>query len=417
MAEKIKFGIVGFGRGCSFLLAAEFLQDILDITSFCELPDTKAYVEEHFCKEGSKIPLAAKCKWYDDYDEFLKTADIDAVILCDAFYTHSQLAIKAMEAGIPVFSETTAAPTLGDCVKLVEAYERTKTTYALAANCTYYRSVRAMRNCVQSGKYGEVVFGDAEYIHPPLTFDYKPVDYDNIHWRQTLPSCYYNMHDLGPMMFITNSVPVRAVGKAVVSNYKPLMNSNKNFALIEMDNGSVINYSGCTGVGSMSKWFRVACKEGTVESIRYKEFSPTIIESGPNHGEDYGKESDMFERTYSWSECGVVTPEEEEKYMIPGTQSKKQGLHHGVDIAMLIDFCKIVRGESKPFFDVYKSVALSAAGILSWYSMLSDSKPMDIPDFTKKEDRDKVRDDFRTPFGKTLDEITLPFKVGEKFER
>ena len=49
--------------------------------------------------------------------------------------------------------------------------------------------------------------------------------------------------------------------------------------------------------------------------------------------------------------------------------------------------------------------------------MLSDSKPMDIPDFTKKEERDKVKDDFRMPFGKTLDELTLPFNVGEKFER
>ena len=52
-------------------------------------------------------------------------------------------------------------------------------------------------------------------------------------------------------------------------------------------------------------------------------------------------EPDLFERTYSWSECGVVTPEEKEKYMIPGTESKKQGLHHGVDIATLIDFAKL----------------------------------------------------------------------------
>ena len=182
MADKVKFGIVGFGRGCSFLLAAEFLQDILEITSFCELPETAKYCKEHFCKEGSKVPLAA--------------------------------------------------------------------------NCTYYRAIRAMRNCVQSGKYGEVVYGDAEYIHPPLSFNFKPVDYDNIHWRQTLPNCYYNMHDLGPMMFITNSVPVRTVGKGVVTGYKELKNCDKNFALVEMDNGAVINYSGCTGVGSMSKWFR-----------------------------------------------------------------------------------------------------------------------------------------------------------------
>jgi hypothetical protein len=275
-----------------------------------------------------------------------------------------------------------------------------------------------MRNIIQSGKYGDIVYGDAEYIHPPLA-NAKPVEIDmnNIHWRQTLPGCYYNMHDLGPMMFITNSVPVRTVGKAVITHDGKLSNSRKNFSLVEMDNGAVINYSGCTGVGTMSKWFRVACKGGTVESIRYKEFAPEIIESGPNHGEDYGLEPDLFERSYTWSSCGVVTPEEEEKYILPCTESKRKGLHHGVDAVMLLDFCKIVRGESKPFFDVYKSAALSAAGILSWYSMLSDSKPMDIPDFTNVEERNKVRDDFRTPFGQTLEEITLPTKVGEEFTR
>ena len=36
---------------------------------------------------------------------------------------------------------------------------------------------------------------------------------------------------------------------------------------------------------------------------------------------------------------------------------------------------------------------------------------------TKKEERDKVKDDFRIPFGKTLDELSLPFNVSEKFER
>lgn len=64
--------------------------------------------------------------------------------------------------------------------------------------------------------------------------------------------------------------------------------------------------------------------------------------------------------------------------------------------------------------DVYRSVALSATGILAWYSCLTDSREYRIPDFRNKEDRDKVRGDYRTPFGETEEEITLPYRLDEK---
>ena len=57
----------------------------------------------------------------------------------------------------------------------------------------------------------------------------------------------------------------------------------------------------------------------------------------------------------------------------------------------------VLEGE-KPYMDVYRAAALSAVGIIGWYSILDGSTWMEIPDFTKKEDRDKVRDDDRNPF-------------------
>jgi len=43
-----------------------------------------------------------------------------------------------------------------------------------------------------------------------------------------------------------------------------------------------------------------------------------------------------------------------------------------------------------------------------------DRKEYEVPDFTKKEERDRVRDDFRTPFGKKLEDITLPYRLEDK---
>ena len=288
---------------------------------------------------------------------FLKVAEdlgIDAVVLANYFHEHAKYAIKAMKKGIAVLSETTAAPSLGECVQLVEAYEETKTKYMLGANCVFWRVVQAMRRVMNEGKFGRAVFGD---------FARK-----------------------------------KTVGHA------------KAFALVEMDNGSMINYSGCTGAGSLSKWYRLACETGTIESVRYDQSEYKLIECGAH--------DDPTITEHTWTSSGTLNAEEEailNKSM--SSDSEHGGVPHGgVDFALLVHFLKFLRDEEQPFFDVYHAVSLSATGILAWYSMLTDNRKFDIPDFRIKEERDKVRDDFRMPFAQRYDDLTLPCRYEEGFE-
>lgn len=402
MAKKWKIGVLGGIRGKYVLRCEPGLSDRMEVTALCETN------KEALDNLRSENLLPDRITIYDDFDAFLKSG-IDAVVLCNYFHEHTPLAIKAMKAGIPVLSETTAAPTLGHCVELVEAYEETGTKYMLGANCLYWRVVQAMRKAVADGKYGKVVFGDAEYIHPgnkPETPE--DIDENNLHWRKTLPRGYYNMHDLGPLMYIANEMPKRVIGKAVVTAdpKKQLVNFDKFFGLVEMESGAVFNYSGCTGAGSMSKWYRVACKDGTVESVRYDQKETKLLEC-VSHGEP--ELHDL-----SWVDSGALTAEEEAKYMTPEVMA---ATHDGIDVVLLLNFLKYLDGDAYPFYDVYRAVALSACGILSWYSALSDSKPMDIPDFRDKAQRDAVRNDYRMPFAKRLQDQTLPSMAGAEFTR
>jgi len=50
---------------------------------------------------------------------------MEGVILCSFFHEHVPCAIKALERGIAVLSETTAAQTLAECVQLVHSVEKT----------------------------------------------------------------------------------------------------------------------------------------------------------------------------------------------------------------------------------------------------------------------------------------------------
>jgi len=334
------------------------------------------------------------------------------VVLCNYFHEHAKYAIKALEAGVAVLSETTAAPSLGECVQLVESVERTGVKYMLGANCIYFRAIQAMKQRMDEKKFGDPVFADCEYIHMPGAWNSSSstaveIDQNNLHWRQTLPRCYYNMHDFGPIMYVMNTYPKRVIGKAVVTDTpkKSLIDYDKCFALVEMENGAVINYSGCTAAGTTSKWYRIACTKGTLETVRYAEASDKLIE-----GELHTHQT----VDVTWTNCGAITEEDEKRF--GGDAALDLTSHAGIDQVLFLHFLRYLRDEEQPFFDVYNAVALSATSIMSWYSMLLDGKQLDIPDFRKKEDREKYRNDFRSPFGKRLADITLPLKTGENFE-
>lgn len=400
--KKIKMGVMGADRGRIVLMCEEFLHEEMEVTALMEKNETllQSLREQGILKDSVKL--------YEDFDEFIHSG-IDAVMLCNYFHEHTEYAIKAMEAGVAVLSETTAAPSLGECVKLVEAAEKTGIKYMLGANTLYFRVVREMKKIVDEKKYGEPVFADAEYVHPADKKEYiaglsDAVDVNNLHWRNTLPRCYYNMHDLGPMMYIFGKRPKRVIGKAVVLNNRSsdtITDHEKAFALVEMEDGSVINYSGCTRAGSLGKWYRVACKYGTVESVRFNEAEDKIIENGIN---------EPITRDLTWSGAGSLTVEEEQRFG-GGSAEFEHRTHGGLDLILIMDFLKYLRGESVPPYDVYGAVDLSAVAIMAWYSALSDSKPMDIPDFRNKADRDKFRSDFRMPFAKRLSDVTLPVTV------
>lgn len=396
MEKRIKIGVLGLERGSFILKNAKLLSEHIVVTGVCESNSNKLEkMKEHFMPET---------KVYDTYEELLQSG-IDAIALCNYFPDHASCAIKAFEAGVAVFSETNAAPSLGECVDLVEAAEKYNGKYMLAANCLYFRALHVMKEKLEKQEYGRLICADGEYVHPFTPS--KEVDYENLHWRQTLPAGYYNMHSLGPLMFISNSCPVKVVAKVPALEMEHKINNGaRSYSIIEMDNGAVFNTTGCASVGSMSKWYRLSCEKGTMETVRYEETEESLIEAD--------KESKEVKTTiHDWASSGVLSAEDQEKFK---DEIANAG-HGGIDFALMVHFIKFMRGEEVPFFDVYRSASLAAAGILSWYSALSGSIELEIPDFHKKEDRDKVRGDYRSPFAKKYSDVTLPCRVGEPFER
>ena len=110
---------------------------------------------------GEKHGIAER---YTRYEEMLD-ADVDAVLVATPMHLHVPQAIAALRAGKHVLSEVTAAVTFEECWELLEAVDASGLTYMMAENYCYIRSNVLVRELVRKGFFGEVYFGEGEYIH------------------------------------------------------------------------------------------------------------------------------------------------------------------------------------------------------------------------------------------------------------
>ena len=122
--SKIRVGVVGVGRGQTFIRGAAAAG--MKLVAICDT------WEEHLKKVAKEHGVAA----YTDYGEFLGH-DLDAVVLANYFHEHAPFAIKALKAGKHVMSECAACGTLAEGVELCRTVEKTGKVYMLAENYPY----------------------------------------------------------------------------------------------------------------------------------------------------------------------------------------------------------------------------------------------------------------------------------------
>ena len=226
-------------------------------------------------------------------------------------------------------------------------------------------------------------------------------------------------------MEITGSVPVKVSGKACYSPKfteamsAPYVGDSSSVTISEMDNGAVFTTTGCSSLGPISKWFRIAGDKGNIETLRFDQCGVRIdpmkwlVEEG---AENNGAKIYYPEDARS---TGIFTDKEIKYADLP--QSTKTGHAGNCDFWIALYFIKNLRGEVEPFFNVYRACALSAAAILSWRSVLNGGKEYEIPDFTNKRTRRKYLNDRVSPFPDENGEKSVPsaskdYNLFDKYE-
>ena len=123
--SKLNVGIVGAaGRGASFRAAFEAHPQTC-IHAVCDIRQDEL--------QEAKQRLGAK-EAYTDYGEMLERSDIQAVVIGTPMQFHASQAIAALDRGIHVLSEVTAAVSVEECRSLVAAAQRSDAQYMMAEN-------------------------------------------------------------------------------------------------------------------------------------------------------------------------------------------------------------------------------------------------------------------------------------------
>ncbi|MCH8295082.1 Gfo/Idh/MocA family oxidoreductase [Candidatus Poribacteria bacterium] len=371
--KQIRIGVVGAGRGQSYMRVAAAAG--LELVAICDT------WEEKLKRVGDELGVTT----YTDYDKFLEH-DMDAVVLCNYFHEHAPFAIKAFEMEKHVMSECAACHTLAEGVALARAFEKSGKVYMFAENYPYMVYNQEMRRLYQKGEIGEFKYGEGEYVHPDPAEVKLARSCGMDHWRNWIPSTYYCTHSIAPVMFITDTRPVKVNGFVVPYDFSDptqtmhMKRSDTCATIIcRMDNGAVMKslHGALRGHGN---YVRIHGNKGLMENCRHGDKGRLRLWREPwEKGEDEATEV-------------VYKPD----FSAHSDKATKTG-HGGGDFFTSYHFAEAIRTGEQPYLDVYRGIDMSIVGILAWRSALNDSAPVAVPDFRKESVRKLHENDDWSP--------------------
>ena len=357
----VKLGIVGLGRGLSSII------DVLD------LPDLRVFA---ICDIKTDVLESAKAKLaeynvfdvecYTDYDEMLMKADINAVsIATDAIY-HVPFVVKAMEAGKHVISGIPAVNSLDEAKLLKKTVsEHPNLKYMCGENDCFLGNIIAWKKMYEDGKFGDVVYAEAEYIH---TVDYRDIKepVDKGHWRTFNPAIKYLTHDLGPLLYIMNYRCVSVTCFESDIKYNPYrVAPSTGVALFRTAKGAIIRILICCGahVGFDHNFTLIGTK-GMIETDRNK----------------------ICYEANCYAKLAEIPGSIDKKFEIPlGTAYRGEygeldtGGHGGGESKMMRAFIDSIINDTTPPIDVNLAINMSICGILAQESAKNGGQLMEIP--------------------------------------
>ena len=396
--SHLRIGMIGMGnRGVSTL--KRFLDLDLkgfEFVAFSDLETTNINKALEVLKENN-LPQASTYSTEHGWRELCQQPNIDLILICTDWLSHTPIALYAMEQGKHVAIEVPAATTVEECWQLVETAERTRRHCTMLENCCYDPFALTLLNMVRNNVFGEISHVEGAYIHDLREQYFKEQDeggfYNN--WNQKYCMEHtgnpYPTHGLGPLCQVLNihrtdklktlvsmssrqkglqSFASRKFGKDSAEAKQSYKLGDVNTTLIQTEKGRTImlQYS----ISMPRPYNRIHSISGT-KGFAQKYPSPSI---------SIDPESDQ-----ALSEARMT--ELLKKYEHPfiteiGNKAKERGVDNIMNYMMDYRLIYCLQNGLPLDIDVYDAVEWSVVAELSEQSVLNGSQAIEIPDFLKE---------------------------------
>ena len=348
--RRWRAGVAGLRRGAQYvrLLAAAPEVDLVAVA------DPDAAARERIRHEHD-VP-----RGFAAFDDLLD-ADLDLVVIATPLPLHAAQAIRALDRGLHVLCEVTAAASLEEAESLAAAVERSGRTYMMAENCCYWGVVDAARTLREKGDFGTVFYAEAEYVH-----DVRHLMHDAAGrptWRATrFDPILYCTHSLGPLLRITGQYPTAVTCLGSGSHFLPGVEDLQT-ALIRLTDGGLMRL---TVSFANTHWgrhrYHLMGTRATLDTGWIGQDEPRFRTIDLPH----------LERPVRLP-LGIRMPGAPEAASAAG--------HGGADWHVLRAFLDSLNGGTAPPIDVYDALMMTLPGVCARESAARGGQPVSVPQY------------------------------------
>ncbi|MDH6307974.1 1,5-anhydro-D-fructose reductase (1,5-anhydro-D-mannitol-forming) [Dysgonomonas sp. PFB1-18] len=164
--ETVRWGIIGVGSVCEKKSGPAFYKiEHSELVAVMRRDESKVkdYASRHQVK-----------KYYTDADALINDPEVDAIYIATPPSSHKEYAIKALQAGKPVYVEKPMAMDYAECLDMIAASDKAGQKLFVA----YYRRALPyflkVKELLDSNVLGKILTVDIKYIRPAGEDDKSP---------------------------------------------------------------------------------------------------------------------------------------------------------------------------------------------------------------------------------------------------
>ena len=154
--NKLRVGVCGYGGLGRVHVGNMTAMDDVEIVAVCDSNPKQlepAAVSTNLGTAETSFDIR-RCRTYSDIRAMLRRETLDALVTALPSDLHAPIAIRAMNAGLHVFSEKPMALTVRECDRMIAARDRNGVHLQIGQCLRFWPEYEALREAIQSRRHG-----------------------------------------------------------------------------------------------------------------------------------------------------------------------------------------------------------------------------------------------------------------------